>query len=190
MEALSEFSREQLTLRMTECYDPCSSIEEKIGLARDLHSRWAEPLRVYLETAGLLERLAGCIEATWETMRKLGLVDICRHCDEQEGGSCCGAGIEHKFDVLLLLMNLLLGVSLPEQHRRPESCLFLATTGCILKVRLVLCVDFLCPRILGCLSHQQLVRLQEISGEELLAGFRVYDAIKRFLRGHGWRQGG
>jgi len=47
---------------------------------------------------------------------------------------------------------------------------------------LVLCVDFLCDKILNRLSVEELLCLQKISGEELIAGFRLYDTIKKFLR--------
>jgi len=115
-------------------------------------------------------------------MSELKIVEICKHCDEQEGGSCCGTGMENKFDTFLLLVNLLLGVSLPEHHLRTESCYLLTDEGCVLKVRLVLCVDFLCDKILNRLSVEELLSLQKISGEELIAGFRLYEAIKKFLR--------
>jgi hypothetical protein len=115
-------------------------------------------------------------------MLELGIVETCKHCDEQEGGSCCGAGLENKFDTFLLLINLLLGVSLPEGHRRPDSCYLLTDKGCTLKVRLVLCVDFLCLKILNILSRGDLIKLQQVSGDELTTGFMLYDAIKKFLR--------
>ena len=79
-------------------------------------------------------------------------------------------------------MNLLLGVSLPDGHRRPDSCYLLTDKGCRLKVRLVLCVDFLCPKILNTLSRGDLLRLQQVSGDELTTGFMFYDAVKKFLR--------
>jgi hypothetical protein len=118
-------------------------------------------------------------------MADLGVVAACKHCDEAEGKSCCGRGFENKFDHYLLLMNLLLGVSLPEHHMRPEDCYFLTRTGCCLKVRLFLCVDFLCPTILSRLSHEALIRLQTVSGKELTAAFLAYDAIKRVIRENG-----
>jgi hypothetical protein len=115
-------------------------------------------------------------------MLEFRIVEICKRCDEEEGGSCCGAGMENKFDTFLLLVNLLLGVTLPEQHQRTDSCYLLTDKGCMLKVRLVLCVDFLCDKILNGLSVEELFSLQKISGEELVTGFRLYDAVKRFMR--------
>jgi len=120
-------------------------------------------------------------------MVDLEVVAACAYCDEEKGKSCCaqGRGLEEKFDSYLLLMNLLLGVPLPERPARPDGCYFLTWTGCCLKVRLFLCVDFLCPAILDRVSHEELVRLQTASGNELTTGFLVYDALKRIIKGNG-----
>ena len=56
-----------------------------------------------------------------------------------------------------------------------------------MKVRLILCVDYLCPKIISALSHDKIVTLQNIWGDELLTGFRVYDAIKKFIRAKEFR---
>lgn len=182
MYELSDASRETLMTRATECLGDFSSISEKIERARELFGRHREALKNEEYIRGLMEELEGAIVGTWKMMREKGIVDACCRCDTEEGGSCCGRGIEDKFDALLLLMNLALGVSLPDARERADSCFFLKEDGCSLKVRLVLCVDYLCPKILGWLPHRDLVELQEVSGVELTAGFRLYDAIKRFLR--------
>ena len=179
---LSEESRDGLMMRSTECLDEGASIEDKIKMARDLYCSWREHLKREPQIVDLLGKLEGSLDNSRKAMLELGIVETCKHCDEKEGGSCCGAGLENKFDSLLLLMNLLLGVSLPERHHRPDSCYLLRDKGCVLKVRLVLCVDYLCPKIMGALSHDEVVRLQNISGDELLTGFKLYDALKRFMR--------
>jgi hypothetical protein len=179
---LPEQDREQLMMRATECLDEGSSIEDKIVMARDMYDSWSDQLKREPHILELMEKLERCLENSRKAMLELGIVETCKHCDEEEGGSCCGAGLENKFDTVLLLMNLLLGVSLPEKHRRPESCYLLTDKGCTLKVRLVLCVDFLCPKILNTMSHRDLIRLQQVSGDELTTGFMLYDALKRFMR--------
>ncbi len=179
---LPEQDREQLMMRATECLDEGLSIEDKIKMARHMYDSWSEQWKREPHIHELIEKLEGCLENSREAMLELGIVETCKHCDEEEGGSCCGAGLENKFDTFLLLMNLLLGVSLPEGHRRPDSCYLLTDKGCMLKVRLVLCVDFLCPKILNTLSRGDLIRLQQVSGDELTIGFMLYDAIKRFMR--------
>lgn len=182
MYGLSEEQRDTLMMRATECYDDLSSIFEKMARAEYLFGSYGELLAREEAVCGLKERLKGSIEETWKLMAEFGVVDACGRCDTEEGGSCCGRGIEDKFDATMLLMNLLMGVTLPGSRERADSCYFLKKDGCSLKVRLVLCVDYLCPKILAWLPHDELVRLQEVSGEELVTGFMLYDAIKRFLR--------
>ena len=169
-------------MRSTECLDEGASIKDKIRMAHGLYDLWGENLRREPHIVDLLGQLEDCLDNSREAMLELGIVETCKQCDEEEGGSCCGAGLENKFDSLLLLMNLLLGVSMPERHHRPDSCYLLSDKGCVLKVRLVLCVDYLCPKIMSALSHDKVIRLQSISGDELLTGFRLYDALKRFMR--------
>jgi hypothetical protein len=185
VEVLSERDLESLMTRATEVWEGRFPIREKVRAAHALFARWGKVLRKNPQIRALLERLRREVETSWETMIDLEVVAVCKHCDEEEGKSCCGRGFENKFDHYLLLMNLLLGVSLPEDHVRPEGCYFLTTTGCCLKVRLFLCVDFLCPAILNRLSQEELVRLQTVSGKELTAAFRAYDGIKRLLRRNG-----
>jgi hypothetical protein len=179
---LPEQVREQLMMRATECLDEGSSIKDKIRKARYMYDSWSDQLRREPDIHQLIEKLEMCLENSRAAMLELGIVETCKHCDGEEGGSCCGAGLENKFDTFLLLMNLLLGVSLPESHRRPNSCYLLTEKGCTLKVRLVLCVDFLCPKILNTMSQGDLIRLQQISGDELTTGFMLYDAVKKFVK--------
>jgi len=174
--------REEVMLRTSECYDLSASLEEKLEKARELFRRWGDRLLAEPDIASGLQRMEEYIEKTWEVMFRAGVVETCKYCDEQEGGSCCGAGIDMKYDPVLLLMNLLLGVPLPDRRHEEGSCFFLGERGCKLKVRLVLCVDYLCPKLRRKLDHDDLVELQTVSGDELLEGFILYDAIKTRLR--------
>ncbi|HYA02839.1 MAG TPA: hypothetical protein VEI04_06970 [Syntrophobacteria bacterium] len=182
VEALSERDIESVVTRATEVWDGRLPFQEKVQAAHALFARWGKGLHQNPRIRALLERLQREVETSWKTMADLEVVAACKRCDEEEGKSCCGRGFENKFDHYLLLMNLLLEVSLPEHRMRPDDCYFLTRTGCCLKVRLFLCVDFLCPVILSRLSHEALVRLQTVSGNELTAGFHAYDAIKRAIR--------
>ncbi|UCG11586.1 MAG: hypothetical protein JSU72_13765 [Deltaproteobacteria bacterium] len=186
MYELTEENRQQLMMRSTECLDDVSPIQHKIKLARKLHIKWEVAIRQDPDINSLLRKLKRFIKISQQAMHAFGVADACKRCDEEEGGSCCGAGLENKFDVLLLLMNLLLGVSLPNDRLRPGSCYLLTETGCMLKVRLVLCVDFLCPKIVNALTHDQLIKLQTVSGDELVTSFILYDAIKKFIRRSAW----
>jgi hypothetical protein len=157
------------------------TIQEKIARARHLLDAWAGPLRARGPVRDSLERLRACIEASREVMAETGVVDQCRRCEEVEGGSCCGSGIENRYTEVLLLINLLLGVPLREGSERPKSCYFLGETGCSLLARHVLCVNYLCAGLRERLAPAQLSRLQDAAGEELETEFRCYETIKGFL---------
>ena len=155
------------------------SIEEKIEEARVLHGAWADRLRRDGGIRDLLARLEQNIQASMKAMRALRVVQACKWCEEQEGGSCCGAGIENRYDPLLLLINLLLGVSLPDRQKYLDSCYFLETDGCCLKARHVLCVNYLCKKLQQALSTDELNTLQAIVGEELDTGFTLHEAVRK-----------
>ena len=115
-------------------------------------------------------------------MLKLGVVAECKHCEEQEGGSCCGTGIENKYDVELLLVNLLLEVSLQDQQVSQNSCYFLGEEGCKLTARHVLCVNYICNKLQKKLTREELLELQTCAGEELDTLFFLHEAIKKKIR--------
>jgi hypothetical protein len=156
-------------------------IQEKIARARHLLDAWAAGLRAEGPVRDSLERLRACIEASRKVMLELGVVDECRRCEEVEGGSCCGSGIENRYTEVLLFINLLLGAPLPERAGRPRSCHFLGETGCALLARHTLCVNYLCARLRQRLTPAQLRLLQDASGQELETEVRCYETIKRFL---------
>jgi hypothetical protein len=182
MQDYAEQAREEVMLRANECLETITTIEDKIRNARALYREYGEALKNDPKIATMLQQLDDHVKKTWRLMDEIDVVESCKNCDEQEGGSCCGRGIDDKYNALLLLMNLLLGVELPDERLRGDSCYFLTYTGCSLKARLVLCVDYLCPKIKKRLTHDQLVRLQVESGDELLTGFMLHDAIHNFIR--------
>jgi len=155
------------------------AIEEKIEQARALHDAWAAILRRDDRILALLVRLEWNIRATRQAMRALRVVEACRRCEELEGGSCCGAGIENRYDGFELLINLLLGVSLPDRNTYSDSCHFLQAEGCSLKARHVLCVNYLCTKLEKALSQEDRIALQTLGGEELDTGFALYEAIRK-----------
>ena len=163
------------------------SIEEKIEEARALYGAWGDRLRRDDRVRDLLARLAQNVRSSMQAMHALRVVQACKRCEEQEGGSCCGAGIENRYDPLQLLINLLLDVSLPDQQTYSDSCYFLDTDGCCLKARHVLCVNYLCKKLRETLSEDELNTLQAIVGEELDTGFALHEAVRKEV---GRRAGG
>ncbi len=155
------------------------SIEEKIGEARALYEAWSDRLYRDAGICELLGRLERNIRASTEAMRAFRVGQACKWCEEEEGGSCCGAGIENHYDPLQLLINLLLHVRLPDRKKYPDSCHFLEADGCCLKARHVLCVNYLCLKLQQALSRDDMNTLQAIVGEELDTGFALHEAVRK-----------
>lgn len=161
---------------------PPPAILEKIETARQLFEEYGVLLRTDARVAARLECAREKIEQSRKAGVESGVAAACRRCDEEEGGSCCGAGIENRYTPVLLLANLLMGKSLPLERRSENGCHFLGETGCRLDARHVLCVNYLCTRIQKELPARELIRLQNIIGEEMDAVFLLHETIKKAMR--------
>ena len=158
------------------------TIQEKIEQAHTLLDTCGSSLTADPSIHALLKKLRHCIDNTSQSMLNLGVVAECKHCEEQEGGSCCGTGIENKYDVELLLVNLLLKASLRDQQSSQNSCYFLGEKGCKLTARHVLCVNYICEKLQKKLTREELIELQTCAGEELDTLFFLHEAIKKHIR--------
>ena len=112
MESPHSASQDTTCYRMQAEVPLSGPIEAKIAWAEHCHREWGHRLLKDAGTAALLGRLEKAISLSREEMAATGIVDICRGCEEVGGGSCCGAGLENRYDARLLLINLLLGVEL------------------------------------------------------------------------------
>ena len=158
------------------------SVQEKIEQAFNLLETRGSSLKEDPSIQALLKKLRTCIGNTNRSMLALGVVAECKNCEEKEGGSCCGAGIENKYDAVLLLINLLLGGSLEKYAVEGNSCFFLGKNGCSLTARHVLCVNYICDKLQKKLTRQELIALQTCAGEELNTLFILHETIKKRLR--------
>ncbi len=158
------------------------SIGEKIAIARDMHAKWGSALRADAALSGMLAELAAQAEASAGMCVSSGVAETCGRCDRVEGGSCCGAGIENRYTPEMLLINLLLGATLPVARRAPGSCYFLGAGGCVLPARDVLCINYLCARLQREIAREKLFRLQEANGREMDALFVLHDSVRKYLR--------
>ena len=158
------------------------TIQEKIDHAHKLHKSWGKRLGSEPKIAELCAAIEKRSTETRQVMNDLGVVAICRDCEENHGGSCCGAGIENKYNDVLLLVNLLLGATLPQSRQKERSCYFLGDQGCLLKARHALCINYLCFRVEKKLSRDDLIHLQHVGGDEIEALFILFEEIKKMLR--------
>ena len=160
------------------------SIEYKIALAYHLQANFGHDLLQDKETRGQLLQLDQNIEATWNEMVSNGVVRECSDCAVKEG-SCCGAGMENSYDEVLLLINLLIGRTLPSQAYDTTSCYLLGENGCLLRAREVICVNYLCQRISRSIQKEKLIHLQKIAGDELNSFFMLEQHIKKKIKRQG-----
>jgi len=161
--------------------------------ARTITGRIAWARKMFLIYTGHIgaDPEAGRLAADFDAARKasrreaasVGITSICSMCDRDGGGSCCGAGIELKYDGWLLLVNLVLGIELPERRPRPGCCFFLGEKGCILAARAVLCINYLCRTVMEKVPSSALLTLRELEGREIELLFRLNERIKQVIRG-------
>ena len=132
--------------------------------------------------AALLAEFELAVKASSSKMVAIGVVDLCRECDREEGGSCCGKGLENRYDVWLLLINLLLGIPLPQERRQADGCFFLGEKGCLLMARHVICINYICKKITNGVRPSALNALREMEGEEINCLFMLHERIKSVFR--------
>jgi hypothetical protein len=158
-----------------------SPVEDKISWAEYIYKQWKDRVLSDSKVAELLAELKRAALRSHEEMVQTGIVDLCKDCEEEEGGSCCGAGLEKHFSGTLLLINLLLGVNIPTRKMDPASCFFLSTNGCELLARHVICVNYLCAKIAASVPASEITSLRELEGVELDLLFVLHQRLKRIL---------
>ncbi|MDZ7700189.1 MAG: hypothetical protein U5R49_25760 [Deltaproteobacteria bacterium] len=160
---------------------PLGPIEAKIAWVRACNDRFGERLLNDIRVSAQIETLKAATEASFKEMTRSGVREMCRRCETEEGGSCCGAGLENRYDGWLLLINALLGVTIPAERWRKDACFFLGETGCRLRARHVICINYVCKKITDAFSPSRLEKLREREGEEIQTLFRLNESIKALL---------
>ena len=159
-----------------------NTIDEKITIAKDLHGRWGEAIRADSGISAQLRELSVRVEASSNFCLLSGVARACRLCDREEGGSCCGAGIEDRYTPELLLINLCLESPCPNRGIRQIVAIFWGERGCVLPAREILCVNYLCLRLQKTIAPEKLFQLQEANGLEMEFLFMLHNRIRNFIR--------
>ncbi|MEW6441409.1 MAG: hypothetical protein AB1640_10790 [bacterium] len=167
---------------MTEKRAALTTIESKIRTARELFGTYADVWLLDSRIRALVGELRTQLDASRRAMSEAGIPTLCVRCETEEGGSCCGAGIEDRYGVPLLAVNQLLGCTLPDRRTGEENCYFLGAQGCRLAARHVLCVNYLCRKIQRRLPREALVRVQNVTGAELETAFRLEETLRQSMR--------
>ena len=181
MEQTDSFPKDPMRSPMPEEPPLSNPIGSKIAWAEACYRELGSSLLKDSGIAALLSRLEEAISASRKEMAATGIVEICRECEEIEGGSCCGAGLENRYNARLLLINLLLGVRLPAEGRNTESCFFLGESGCLLQARHVICVNYVCRRITDRIDPAEMAPLRRKEGDELEVLFLLHERIGKVL---------
>jgi hypothetical protein len=167
-----------------------ASIEARYAWALEQQRIHGARLREDGVVGRLLAELRTQVAASRESMVAAGLVEACRACEEREGGSCCGCGMEEHYDGILLLVNLLLGAVVEKERRDEESCLFLDATGCRLPARDHICVNYLCVKVGERISAPAIAEMRRCQGRELDTLFRLSDHLTTLLASFRSQTGG
>ena len=159
-----------------------SPVKERIAWAESCFQESGDLFLMDDKIAGLLSQFKFAVNASRQEMNRTGVVALCRECDQEEGGSCCGRGLENKYDVWLLLINRLLGVELPRIRLLMDGCFFLGDKGCLLTARHVICINYMCQKITKKIQPAALNSLREMEGVEINCLFILNEEVKRVAK--------
>jgi len=141
---------------------------------------WAHP-----ELAGLLAKFKEQLHATNQLFADLDVAADCASCCDRDQGPCCFDGAQGWYDLRLLLINLLLGVKVPERPELVDDCWFNSPTGCKLLAKESICLNFFCPDIQERLAADELMALRQQVGRELLACIDLEACLLPWLQARG-----
>ncbi|OPX18969.1 MAG: hypothetical protein BZ151_11800 [Desulfobacca sp. 4484_104] len=161
-------------------------IRAEIRRALSLYHRCGPALAADPQVRPRLDQYQEAICQTMALNRQLGISDACARCATTGFGSCCFLGIEHQYDYLFLLINLIFGVELPEEREIPNKCWFVGPQGCKLIARHYYCQRFLCPELKEQLGAAQCRQIREAVEAELYVGWELEQLVRLWLKVRGY----
>ncbi|OAG27460.1 hypothetical protein [Thermodesulfatator autotrophicus] len=142
--------------------------------------KYGRLLKEDLEINSYLEKHQKAFVRVQKIMQKTGAALFCQECG-QAALSCCGKGMEFECEEALLLANLVLGVKIPSSRHLAKGCFFLGPNGCVLKVRPLICRNFICPELKDALGLSKIRQIQDAFDEEAFYLFQLLERIKTIL---------
>ena len=155
-------------------------LARKLEFVSGFFSRHHQRLLENEELSALLKAHEAAFLKAQQAMEETGAASFCARCG-REGRSCCGADMELHCDDALLLANLLVGVRFPSRRLYPRGCFFLGEEGCLLRLRPLICRNFICPELSAALGIEKTAFLQEALEEEARALFLVTERLKSLM---------
>ncbi len=155
-------------------------ISVKIGQSISLYGRITELIENNDEAKWLIQELNNLVDESESIRQMIGMAKECEDCS-MSGSGCCGKDMENHYGVEILIINLLMGVNLFKGGHNKDSCYFVGEGGCILRVREVICVNYLCNRIYSRIPLKNIILFQEVSGRGLDTLFYLEEKIKNYI---------
>lgn len=156
----------------------------KLALSQRLAARYRKGLSCETHLIDQVQGLQEKVGQLEDHMVAMDLGRTCAGCAATPGGGCCSAymGNENP-DALLLLMNILAGVEVALVCGNGVECPFLGESGCVLLVKPIFCLNYLCGRIRDEALAEELIVLERRSGTLLMAQYVVEQSLIDFLQG-------
>lgn len=155
-------------------------LKETLASAKELYQKYKEIWQKDPRLQTLLQEFQKGLRESEEAYRQTQASALCLTC-AQEDRSCCRRGMELEVSRELLILNLLLGTTLPSRRRYSRGCFFLGENGCLLTARPILCRNFFCPWFQQKMPLQKLRYLQEKQERECVALFQILDHLRGYL---------
>lgn len=163
-------------------------VSQEISQAKEVYAALGGQILEQAELVNLLAKFKEQIDGTNRLFKEMEVDADCAACCDREKGPCCFDGAQGWYDLRLLLINLLLGVEVPNRPELLDDCWFNSPTGCKLLAKDSICLNFFCPDIQTRLSEADLLALRQQVGRELLACLDLEAVLLPWLqtRGVSW----
>jgi hypothetical protein len=157
------------------------TVAAKLTVARGLYEGQAPDFIASPVVNEALERLRHCALALDGQMRAMDLGLLCGRCAARPGGGCCSAFMAGNTDSILLLINLLLGVTVQSRNNGEENCCYLGDRGCLFLVKPIFCLNYNCKHILDRTDTKNLEALYRFAAGVLSQQTRVESLLLEAL---------
>lgn len=159
-----------------------SSFRIKLLTAKKLYQENGNSLRADVLVCQGLAALELKAQELQEQMAALKLAPLCISCSVKPGGGCCSLFMADENDAVLLLINLLAGLTIDIQKDDGFECYLLGARGCILRFKPMFCLNYNCHAIKTHTNAAALSSYMAATGELLQSQWQLETLILAYLR--------
>jgi len=146
---------------------PEDLLREKVAIANEIFESFGSHFLKHKDFREMLKQYEKAIEISNRRMEEFRSFKECYECTVLEGKGCCKAGLENEATVAIILLNLFLEKSIPQEREVPKRCFFVGPVGCKLFARPPLCREFFCRRLLDNFTQEEYVLITQAIADEL-----------------------